>query len=285
MTRAAEFLHVSQPSISKVLAHAEQQLGYRLFERRKGKLVPTPEAHRLFGHVTTVYRDIDQLRHVAENLRAADSGMIRIATTPAFAVDLVPKAVASYQKQHADTIFEIETLHHDEIIDALLESRLDIGLAFEPQPPPGIAEELLGTGRFVVLTPVDFEFAGKTQLSVKDLQRLPFISLSKRGPLGRILSTHLETSNVSLDVVAHSETYQVAKALVANGAGVTITDQITAQSDGHNNIRIWTMKPELRFRISLLHFDAAPISLVARRFVDHLSTFILESVGVQDGAA
>ena len=44
MTNAAAMLNVSQPSISKVLAHAEQQLGYRLFDRVKGKLVPTPEA-------------------------------------------------------------------------------------------------------------------------------------------------------------------------------------------------------------------------------------------------
>ena len=42
MTNAAALLNVSQPSVSKVLAHAEQQLGYRLFDRVKGKLIPTP---------------------------------------------------------------------------------------------------------------------------------------------------------------------------------------------------------------------------------------------------
>jgi len=49
MTNAARLLNVSQPSVSKVLAHAEQQLGYALFDRVKGKLVATPEADRLFG--------------------------------------------------------------------------------------------------------------------------------------------------------------------------------------------------------------------------------------------
>ena len=284
MTAAAGFLHVSQPSISKVLAHAEQQLGYALFDRVKGKLVPTPEAHRLFGHVTTVYQNIDRLKHVAENLRMADSGSIRIATTPAFAVDLLPKAVAEYRKLHPDTIFEIETLHHDEINDALLESRLDIGLAFEPEPLPGVAEELLGTGRFVVLTAAGHEFAGKKRIGAKDLSGLPFIGLSTRGPLGRMLSTHLESSEVSLNVVVHAETYQVAKALVANGAGVTIADQVTAQSDAHGNIRIWPMKPELRFRISLLRFDSVPMSLTCRRFVDYLRRSIAETIASPDGA-
>ena len=84
VTKAAKILNVSQPSVSKVLAHAEQQLGYSLFDRVSGKLVPTPEAHQLFAHVSRVFDSVDRLRNVAENLRAAESGRIRIAATPAF---------------------------------------------------------------------------------------------------------------------------------------------------------------------------------------------------------
>jgi molybdenum-dependent DNA-binding transcriptional regulator ModE len=82
MTNAARLLNVSQPSVSKVLAHAEQQLGYLLFDRVKGKLVATPEADRLFGLVSNVYEHVEQLRHVAENLRASDVGKVRIAASP-----------------------------------------------------------------------------------------------------------------------------------------------------------------------------------------------------------
>ena len=84
MTNAAKLLNVSQPSVSKVLAHAEQQLGYPLFDRVKGKLVATPEADRLFGLVSNVFDHVEQLRRVAVNLRASDVGKIRIAATPAF---------------------------------------------------------------------------------------------------------------------------------------------------------------------------------------------------------
>ena len=48
MTNAASVLNVSQPSVSKVLAHAEQQLGYLLFDRVKGKLVATPGSAQAF---------------------------------------------------------------------------------------------------------------------------------------------------------------------------------------------------------------------------------------------
>ena len=47
ITNAAKILHVSQPSVSKVLSHAEMQLGFKLFERVKGRLVPTEEAEMM----------------------------------------------------------------------------------------------------------------------------------------------------------------------------------------------------------------------------------------------
>ena len=271
MTAAAAMLNVSQPSISKVLAHAEQQLGYLLFDRVKGKLVPTPEAHRLFSHVATVYSDVDRLRHVAENLRSGNTGHVRVASTPAFGVELLPRAVASYRSEHPDVIFEIETLHHDEMTDALLESRVDIGLAFEPGATPGITEQALARSRFVVLAPRGTCFGGKTELSASDLRGHPFIGMNSRGPLGRQLATYLGSAEADLDVVTWSETYQVARALVECGAGVTITDDITARSGDCSNLMVLPLAPALRFEIKALHLASVPLSIGSQNFVRHLS--------------
>jgi DNA-binding transcriptional LysR family regulator len=270
VTRAAEILNVSQPSVSKVLAHAEQQLGYALFDRVRGKLIPTPEADQLYSHVLTVNDSVDRLRHVAENLREAEAGKIRIAATPAFGIDLLPRAIASYREMHNDTVFVVETLHLDEMASALLESRLEVGLAFDPDEIPGISGELLDHGSFVALTPPGIDFGAKKALEIGDLAKHPFISLDDRGPLGRLLSTHVESSGVQINAVAYAETYQVAKALVSYGVGVTITDEVTAKSSGHDNVRVWPLAPVLQFRIAALWLDKVPMSIVCRRFVDHL---------------
>lgn len=276
VTRAARMLNVSQPSVSKVLAHAEQQLGYPLFDRVGGKLVPTPEADQLFSHVVAVNDKLDSLRHVAENLREAEQGKIRIAATPAFGIDLIPAAISSWREQHSDIFFAVETLHYGEICSALLESRVDVGLAFDPMVVPGLTEESLGLGAFFVLTPPGADFGAKRALSITDLKGYPFIGLDNRGPLGRLLSAHIESSGVKLDTVAWAETYQVAKALVSYGAGVTITDEITAKSSGHGEVRIWPLEPSLSFGISALSIEKTPMSLVCRNFVDHLKACVQE---------
>lgn len=272
MTSAAAMLNVSQPSVSKVLAHAEQQLGFLLFDRVKGKLIATPEAHRLFAHVSAVYRDVDRLRHVAENLKQGNSGRIRVACTPAFGLEVLPTAIQSFREQHSDTVFEIETLHVDQMAEALLESRVDVGIAFDAGNITGVVGETLASSRFVVLAPPDIDFAGKETLTAKDLCGHPFVGLNGRGPLGRALSQYLEPVADDLNVVIWSETYHVVKTLVACGAGVTVVDEVTARSGDNGHVRILPLTPALRFDIKALSSAAAPLSVAAQHFLKHLGT-------------
>ncbi|MDH3621737.1 MAG: LysR family transcriptional regulator [Gammaproteobacteria bacterium] len=276
MTNAAAKLNVSQPSVSKVLAHAEQQLGYRLFDRVKGKLIPTPEAHQLFKHVRDVYEDVDRLRHVAKNLKATSAGRIRVASTPAFGLEILPSAIASFRRQYPDAIFEIETLHLDEIHHALLESRIDIGLAFDPSKHPGIRRKRLARARFVVLAPDAATFKGKTSLTIDDFKDRPFVGLNSRGPLGQRLSEFLESSDVQPSFVAWTETYHIAKALVASGAGITIADEITARSAIGGNVVQLPLEPPIKFDITLLQMSDSPLSLVTKKFTKHLGEHVEE---------
>ena len=272
VTRAAEVLNVSQPSVSKVLSHAEHDLGYALFERVKGKLIPTPEANQLFAWVTQVNDSVDRLRKVEANIRLMEKGTIRVASTTAFGIDFLPGAIASYREQHGKLMFSIETLQHEELSGALLDSRIDIGLAFDPENIPGVSGELLGYGGFVVLAPADMELGKDGALHLKDLAGLPFIRLDNQGPLDRLLAAHIESSNVDLESVAIAGSYQLAKALVSHGVGVSIADEVTACSRQHDNVVMRPLEPTLKFRISALHADREPMSMLCRSFVDHLKS-------------
>lgn len=280
VTRAARLLNVSQPSISKVLAHAEQQLGYALFDRVKGKLIPTPEADILFEHVEPVNNRLDRLRSVAENLREADEGVLRLAATPAFGLDLLPRTMSSWLGHHPKTFFVVETLHYSEICHALLDGTLDIGLVFDHSPEPLIEEEFLAEGRFFVIAHANSEFcvnhADRDSLSLADLADFPFIELGIRGPLGKRLFDHATLSAANLNTVARCETYQMAKGLVANGAGIAVIDEITARSGDPGSLRYWPFQPELSFRISALHWRSAPLSQLGKRFLRHLGQELCE---------
>jgi DNA-binding transcriptional LysR family regulator len=274
ITGAAKLLNVSQPSVSKVLAHAEQQLGFVLFERVKGKIIASQEAERLISHVSDAYDNINELRRVSENIRNSETGLIRIAMAPAFGIELVPAAIASYLVKHPETSFEIETLHHQQVARALKQSRVDIGMVFDPPPTPGIAIDHLASAECVVVAHKNVQFGPKRRLTLNDLDGMPFVNLNTRSPLGRLLATRKEAHNIRFNNVASVETYQMAKALVAQGAGVSIIDEITARSTGHSDVVAWNLQPPLEFNIALLHVENEPLSIVTQHFVEHLKTAV-----------
>jgi len=274
ITGAAKLLNVSQPSVSKVLAHAELQLGFKLFDRIKGKIIPTKEAERLINHVTDAYDNINELRRISENIRTTETGLIRIAMAPAFGIELVPAAIASYLSKHPETSFEIETLHYQQVARALKQSRVDIGMVFDPPPAPGIAIDHLASAECVAIAHKSMDFGIKRRLTLNDLDGMPFINMNTRSPLGRLLAGRRKANNIRFNNVAKVETYQMAKALVAQGVGVSIIDEITARSTGHKDVIARKLQPPLEFNIAILHVEHEPLSIVTQHFVKHLKTAV-----------
>ena len=93
---AAQLLHVSQPAVSKVLQHAEQQLGFPLFLRVRGKLLATPEALELEREVAMLSDSLQAVRRLAQNLRRQPGHSLRIGATPALALSLLPRAIGEW---------------------------------------------------------------------------------------------------------------------------------------------------------------------------------------------
>lgn len=270
VTKAATALNVSQPSISKVLAHAEITLGFKLFERARGKLTPTPEAMRLYPHVGELFESLGEVRRVAANLKDSATGRIRIASTPAVGLELLPKLVASYIQKTPGVVFEIETLHHSEIALALRESRIDIGLAFDPGQTVGINQQGIDSGEFVLVAPKTLNLGRRKRFSLKGLNKLPLIALNERSPLGSLIQAQFEALDVHPKVVAVAETYHMAKSLAAEGVGVALVDELSARSAPTDSVQILPLAPSLHYTVSLLQLADAPLSRVCERFIAHL---------------
>lgn len=278
ISNAAKVLNVSQPSVSKVLKHAEDQLGYQLFERVKGKLVPTKEAHRLHGEVAKVYTHLHSLKRLSENLGHASGGVIRVAVTPALGLNIIPMAVASFLKGHPGTRFDLETLHLSEVLASLNEGKIDLGIVFDPPTYPNIRHYELGQGEFVCLAPLATSLPAAEKMSLDDIEAADFIKLNGRGPLGQLLIRQIEASGVQFNTVANVETYHMAKALVELGAGVSIVDEITARSNSETTIQIKRIQPAAKFKIKALTLESEPISLECQNFITHSSKTISDFI-------
>lgn len=185
VSAAAQLLHVSQPAVSKVLQHAELQLGFALFLRVRGKLQPTPEALLLEREVDKVTESLQGVQRLAASLRREPGHRLRIGSTPALALSLMPPVINEWTRRYPDTRCELASAHTRELVQNLLMRELDVALTFKQPDHPGIKAQALAHGVLVALAPRDYwpDAELGLPLALDELANAPLIGLSSADPL------------------------------------------------------------------------------------------------------
>ena len=274
ITNAANFLHVSQPSVSKVLAHAEMQLGFALFHRIKGRLSPTQEAQMLFSEVDKVYKQIRSVRNSAINLKKVKTGNINIGLTPALGFDVIPQAVAQYQRQNPHVNINLQTMHNDEVQQALREYKIDFALMFSPPAQPGIALQQICESQLVMMYQAELYPQQPSSIALKELAKHEVIGIWDSGPLGDLIWSRLSEEDIEVNTNIKVQTYFLAARLVAQNMGVCVIDEYTARGNISDKVAISTIEPPLKFQLTAMHLEDKQLSQLANDFLDVMTKIV-----------
>lgn len=268
----ARALNVSQPTVSKVLKHAEDQLGFELFHRYQGRLVPTEKGVLLFAEITPIFERMGALKTFVKNLAGDKAGHLRFAMTPAFALEIAPRAIAAFSKANPDITIEVETQHSEQVAKAVLNGDVDIGLVFDAPRLPGITAKILTVTDLVCVTPKRLLKAKSGEaLSLSSIETYPLITLNERSVLGRVLTQKLSNAfQAPVDSRIVVETYHIAKRLVRQGAGIAIIDMITAYSGDMSGLEFHRLDPKLSINIDVVTRLNTPVTPYQNEFIDLL---------------
>lgn len=268
---AAQLLHISQPAVTKVLQHAELQLGMQLFERVRGKLVPTPEAQRLYVETDKLSRDLAAIRRLASQLRAGTQDTLRVLATPTLGVSVLPLAVTAWAKAHPDARCTLATHHTREIVNALLLGEADLALGLQDPHHPGIKAEVLVSSPMVALCPMNApEARSDAELPLSDIES-EFIGMAEDDPLGQQVMDAFAAQDMQPSTRITVQTYQLARSLVEAGVGLSVVDPFTAASGDRRRLRVRALSPTIPVQLMLLTPANSPLPQLGRRFVKLLT--------------
>lgn len=176
VTAAARMLAISQPALSQILIHAEDELGFALFDREKGRLRPTPEALELLPEAERLFAGLEGLRRKSADLRLGRAGLVRIAASAPPAMSLLPRALAAFRARHPDILLRSHVAPIASLVAMLRAGDAGLALALDDRLPPDIAVEDLGQARFCCLLPEDHPRAATPTLGFADLAAETVIS-------------------------------------------------------------------------------------------------------------
>lgn len=270
LTGAAKLLNISQPAASKALQHAEDQLGFELFSRVRGRLQPTQQALLLRDRIEKIIQDVHDLQRLTTNMSQPESSPLRVTCTPTLAMGLLPEATALLRKTFPRTIVELSTQHSVEMCQSLTLHDTDIGLTLQDIGHQTLRQKALCRGRVMVIAPPGWwpESELSRPLPIGALASQPMIGIMVRDALGNMLQSHLAQVEPAPQRLVSVQTYQLAHSLVAKGEGLALVDPFTARAGDAHNVQMRPLKPHLDVVLYAMFRPDSPLNPVQKRFLD-----------------
>jgi DNA-binding transcriptional LysR family regulator len=263
---AAELLHVSQPAVSKVLAQARKQAGFVLFERVRGRLVPTPEAQELHAEVDALWRGVERIRDVTRNLAAPRSGTLRLAVSASLAPWLVPRALALLAQQFPELQSRMEILVAPIMVEALLDRSADLGVALQPNEHPNLLAMQTYRCGFACVMREDHPLARRKLVRPSDLRGERLVSSDPATPYGQALQRACGRELTSVQPAAQVRSSTSACWLAQAGAGIAVVDRAAVAGDTFRGLAVRNFQTRERLAVHLLRNRYRPASALQKAF-------------------
>lgn len=268
VTRAAESLGVSQPAVSRLLADFEVSVGFALFERHKGRLVPTAEAYALNEEVERAFVGLERVALAAGQIRERRRGALCIAATPDLAADFLPRVIASFAREHEGVAVTLLSHEPAAVLERVGAQRCDLGFVAQSIAHPQVRLETLGQWPMRCIVPRGHRLARKRVVSAADCAGEAFVSFDGSSEWRMRIDRVFAESGVAVRAGVEAALAQSVVALVEAGAGIALIDPLSA-AGATARVVVKRFSPALPESLYLARLAGQSPSILADAFVRH----------------
>ncbi|KMW60257.1 Transcriptional regulator, LysR family [Candidatus Rhodobacter oscarellae] len=275
VTGAAEALGISQPGISNLLAQLEGSTKLRLFERQRGRLVPTPEAEVLYREVETLVRGLDQVSQAVLDLQNQRVGQLQLAATHALAAGFLPNLIADFVADKPDLSISFQSQYSARIQEWVAAGLYEIGICEMPLLQDGLSHELYTFETFCAL-PQGSPLAKHEVLTPEILDGHPFIVLGADHMVTRRSAEAFHTSGATLKIRCQTDLFQNALNLVRQGVGATLVAPFARIDTDDMGYVLRPFRPKIMLDLMIVTAEGRPISALGQQFLSKIRAHLAE---------
>lgn len=230
VTAAARTLGLTQPATSRLLGQLEQDLGFELFHRDRGRLAPTVDGMILFDEVTRALDTVERVQELARDIADFRVGQLRLVAPPSFLEAVLPDVIARFLTDYPRVHLSIDS-HGVETAKGMIASRaVDAGFVKLPLNRDDLTTRTVLISQTACVLPLDHPLAALDPITPHDLKGVPLVLLGR----GQQFRAQIETAFAEAGAVPRIqiETHTVASAcaLAARGVGVAIVNEDLAKA-------------------------------------------------------
>lgn len=229
ITKAADELHLAQPSVSFAVRELENYYGIRLFERLGRHICPTETGKEFYSYAVHIVSMFEEMEKKIKNWDAL--GTIRIGASITIGTHILPPLLKQYQTMFPELRVEVSVRKSAVIEQGILDNLIDIGL-IETQPSHSdIVSTAFMEDNMLAIVSNEHPLSGHKEVTLTELSAYPFL-MREKGSAGReILDACFELQQIAVHPLWESASTQAIVRGVAEGLGVAVLPGMLIEKD------------------------------------------------------
>jgi DNA-binding transcriptional LysR family regulator len=222
-SRAAARLGMTQPQLSRLVAHAESRIGVTLFHRRP-RATPTDAGEVVIRALRSAIDETTQAAAKATRIAHGQSGQITVGYASTVMASWVPASLQAFRLATPDVTITLRELHSSEQVQALREAAIDLAIGREPIDGPDMHSERLFEDELVAALASSHPLARTAQISLAAIAAEPFVLFERACAPGLhdLIVETCRSKGFELNVNYCAREWHTLLAFAASGHGVTI---------------------------------------------------------------
>lgn len=271
ITEAAHKLNLTQPGVSRHISALEEDLGFLLFNRTKGRLQITERGKALYEAVEALLIGVDKIPSIANEIRQHRHSRLRLVTLNSQAHGLVPSVLDRFTALHPETAISVTVLSRRELVHWADGSFFDLALAALPLEQHQIQLKTFTRFPVVVALPAGHHLCRKKTLGVADLANEKLISLDPFAIFQPGVRARFQEIGVEPVTKIQTTSMLLAGQMVSHGLGIAVIDPFIAHALGSNGIEYRLLVPALEYEYGYIWPVGRTLSPLAMSFAEKLT--------------
>lgn len=227
MSKAAELLHIAQPTISQAIKETEQQYNLILFERIGKKLYLTPAGTRLAEYVRTILAmQNDMMRSIGY---MATHPSIKLGATISIGQTLLAPAIQHFEQDHPDVTVQV-TIENTALLEALLlESKIDIGFIEGTVKNPNLLVKPLVQDELVMICPENHPLLLQKSVKLEEVLAYPLLVREDGSGTRELFQQEIDKKGLFPTVKWTSQSFDALFSALEAGQGIMVASRRIAE--------------------------------------------------------
>ncbi|MGV2288091.1 transcriptional regulator CynR [Trinickia sp. YCB016] len=266
-TRAAEALHVSQPTLSQQIRQLEETLRVQLLDRSGRTIQLTDAGTAYMRYAQRALQDLKAGERAIHDVQDLSRGSLRLAMTPTFTAYLIGPLLEKYNRRYPNITLNIVEMPQDRMEALLNEDALDVGIAFKDARSPDIEIEVLFVEALAMVVGKSHPYAKRrTALKLREFESETLVLLNEAFATRHYIDRYCRQHGVAPRIAMEANSISAVIEIVLRSKLATLLPASIARE--HSELRLVKLEPALPQRTAaLLLRKGAYRSAATRAFV------------------